>query len=206
MATTSGAFPIPKLTKDNYERWSIQMKAFLGGQDVWDAIEEDVDDTIFEKIAHATTSKKAWDTLENAFKGIDKVKKVRLQSLRGEFEALQMKESEAVFDYISRVTAVSNQLVSNGEKMTDSRIVEKILRSLSPKFDHVVVAIEESNDIEKMTVDELTGKLQVHEEKIKRRHKEPIEHALQAKVNIEEKKNDYRNQGGRGRGEGRGDE
>ncbi|KAK2973658.1 hypothetical protein RJ640_017030 [Escallonia rubra] len=41
MATTSGAFPFPKLVKDNYERWNIQMKTFLGGQDVWEAVEEE---------------------------------------------------------------------------------------------------------------------------------------------------------------------
>ncbi|KAK2984137.1 hypothetical protein RJ640_006290 [Escallonia rubra] len=41
MAATSGAFPFPKLVKDNYERWSIQMKTFLGGQDVWEAVEEE---------------------------------------------------------------------------------------------------------------------------------------------------------------------
>ncbi|KAK2980834.1 hypothetical protein RJ640_020486 [Escallonia rubra] len=130
-----------------------------------------VDDNIFEKIAQATTAKRAWDTLENIFKGIDKVKKVRLQSLRGEFESLQMKDSETIFDYISRVLSVVNQLERNGDEMVDSRVVEKILRSLDPKFDHVVVAIEESNDTETMTVDELSGKLQVHKDKIKRRNK-----------------------------------
>ncbi|KAK2981446.1 hypothetical protein RJ640_001960 [Escallonia rubra] len=41
MAATSGAFPFPKLVKDNYERWSVQMKTFLGGQDVWEAVEEE---------------------------------------------------------------------------------------------------------------------------------------------------------------------
>ncbi|KAK2985745.1 hypothetical protein RJ640_005445 [Escallonia rubra] len=190
MAAISGAFPFPKLVKDNYERWSIQMKTFLGGQDVWEAVEEEyvepknladvsqavkkaakearvkdqkahslvqlgVDDNIFEKIAQATTAKIAWDTLENVFKGIDKVKKVRLQSLRGEFESLQMKDSETIFDYISRVLLVVNQLERNGEEMEDSRVVEKILRSLDPKFDHIVVAIEESNDTETMSVNEL---------------------------------------------------
>ena len=127
------------------------MKAFLGGQDVWDTVEEEfhvpedlassskdvkkavkeakvkdqralsliqlsVDDSIFEKIAQASTSKRAWDILGNAFKGIDKVKKVRLQALRGEFEMLQMKDSEEVFEYIFRVTMISNQLERNDEK------------------------------------------------------------------------------------------
>ncbi|KAK2996001.1 hypothetical protein RJ640_019468 [Escallonia rubra] len=210
MATTSGAFPFPKLVKDNYERWSIQMKTFLGGQDVWEAVEEEYVEPenlagTSQALKKATTAKRAWDTLENVFKGIDKVKKVRLQSLRGEFESLQMEDSETIFDYISRVLSVVNQLERNGEEMVDSRVVEKILRSLDPKFDHIVVAIEESNDTETMTVNELTGKLQVHEDKIKRRNKEPIEQALQAKMNINERKDDTnKNQGGRGRGRGRG--
>ncbi|KAK2990860.1 hypothetical protein RJ640_002844 [Escallonia rubra] len=162
---------------------------------------------LLSDVLEATTAKRAWDTLENVFKGIDKVKKVRLQSLRGEFESLQMKDSETIFEYISRVLSVVNQFERNGEEMVDSRVVEKILRSLDPKFDHVVVAIEESNDTETMTVDELSGKLQVHEDKIKRRNKEPIEQALQAKMNINERKYDTnKNQGGRGRGHGRGRE
>ncbi|KAK2984276.1 hypothetical protein RJ640_003835 [Escallonia rubra] len=116
-----------------------------------------------------------------------------------------MKDSETIFDYIPRVLSVVNQLERNGEEMEDSRVVEKILRSLNPKFDHVIVAIEESNNTETMTVDELSRKLQVHEDKIKRRNKEPIEQALQAKMNINERKDDTnKNQGGRGRGCGRG--
>ncbi|KAK2981445.1 hypothetical protein RJ640_001959 [Escallonia rubra] len=80
--------------------------------------------------------------------------------------------------------------------MEDNWVVEKILRSLDPKFDHVVVDIEESNDTETMTVDELSKKLQVHEDKIKRRNKELIEQALQAKMNINERKDDTnKNQG-----------
>ncbi|KAK2979864.1 hypothetical protein RJ640_002777 [Escallonia rubra] len=107
-----------------------------------------------------------------------------------------MKDSEMIFDYISRVFLVVNQLERNGEEMEDSRVVEKIIRSLNSKFNHVVVAIEESNDTETMTVDELLGKL---------KNNEPIEQALQAKMNINERKDDSnKNQGGRGRGRGQG--
>ena len=65
-----------------------------------------VDELGFEKIVKATTSKEAWDTLEKVFKGTDRVKQVHLQTLRGELESMEMKESENVSDYITRVQTV----------------------------------------------------------------------------------------------------
>ncbi|XP_012852387.1 PREDICTED: uncharacterized protein LOC105971998 [Erythranthe guttata] len=240
MATTNGAFPFQKLAKENYDRWSIQMKTFLGGQDVWEAVEEEyvepenlaslseaqkktskeakvqdqralsiiqlgVDDSNFEKISQATTAKQAWDILNDAFKGIDKVKKVQIQSLRGEFKSLKMKYSEDVSDYVSRVVSIVNQLERNGETILEERrVVEKI--SIDPKFDYIVVGIEESNDVESLKVNEILGKLQVHEEKIKRRNKGPeVEQALQVKTNLaDQPKYDGPRFRGRGRGRGRG--
>ena len=84
-----------------------------------------IDESGFEKIANAITSKEAWDILKKVFKGADRVKQVRLQTLRGELESMKMMESESVSDYITRVQTVVNQLNRNGEKLTDARVVEK---------------------------------------------------------------------------------
>ena len=78
-----------------------------------------------------------------------------------------MKGGETVSDYFSRVLAVSNQLKRNGEKLEDVRIMEKILRSLDPKFEHIT--IEETKDLEKIKIEQLLGTLQVYEEKNKKK-------------------------------------
>ena len=61
---------------------------------------------------------------------------------------------------------IVNQMRRNGEALTDARITEKILRSLDPKFDFIVVVIEESKEVDKLMVDELMSSLQAHEQKI----------------------------------------
>ncbi|XP_070036278.1 uncharacterized protein [Nicotiana tomentosiformis] len=108
---------------------------------------------MFEKVADATTSKEAWKILQNSIQGVDKIRKVKLQTLRAAFEVLKMKESECILDYCSKVKAVVNQLRRYGEDIEDVRVVEKFLHTLTPKFDFVVCAIEESKDLDSMMIE-----------------------------------------------------
>ncbi|GJX45423.1 copia-type polyprotein [Tanacetum coccineum] len=197
--------------KDNYGSWCIRMKALLGSHDVWEIVEKGVEKVDDEgslsanqmKVANATTSKEAWEILQNTFKGIDKVKRVCLQSLRGEFEKLQMEKSETISDYFTRVLTISNEMRRHGESLSDTRVIEKILCSLPPSFDYIVVTIKESKDIDSMTIDQLIGSLQAHKEKlVKRRGKEPLKQALYSKVSFKEREKSFlhRKEQGRGRG------
>ncbi|KAL4339806.1 hypothetical protein GQ457_08G010530 [Hibiscus cannabinus] len=169
-------------------------------------IHQCLDDSMFVKVANANTAKEAWEILQNSLQGVDKVKKVRLQVLRGEFETLRMKESESISDYYSRVVVIVNQMKRYGETIEDVRVIEKILRSLTPKFDYVVCVIE-SNDLDSKSIEQVIGELQAQEDRFNRRQDETIEQALKAKVylkNNREKKNQKDRGRGRGRGRGQG--
>jgi gag-polypeptide of LTR copia-type len=110
-------------------------------------IQQAANDTIFSKIAAANTSKEAWTTLKIAFQGSTQVMTIKLQDLRKDFEILQMNKEETVQIFLSSVQAVVNQIRIFGDTMEEKIVVAKVLRSLTPKFDHVVPAIEESKDL-----------------------------------------------------------
>jgi hypothetical protein len=109
-------------------------------------IHQCVSPDIFERVGEAQSSKEAWDNLEKAYGGATKVKKVRLQTYKRQFELLQMEEKETVGDFVTRVTKLVNLMKGCGETINDQSVVEKILRSLTPRFD-IVVAIKESKDL-----------------------------------------------------------
>lgn len=88
-------------------------------------IHQCVDSGNFEKISGANLAKEAWDILDKAFAGADKVKKVRLQTLRKDYENLNMEENESVAAFFTRLQTLVNLMKTCGEKFTELMLVEK---------------------------------------------------------------------------------
>ncbi|KAG7570493.1 Zinc finger CCHC-type [Arabidopsis thaliana x Arabidopsis arenosa] len=128
-------------------------------------IQHAVADTIFDKILSATTAKHAWDLLEYSYQGNEKVKMVRLQSLRRDFENLKMKEGEKVKVYSDRIQAVANQMRALGEGRSDFDLVVKMLASMPKSYASLASLMEETKDLRTVTFAELIGSLEAHEKK-----------------------------------------
>ena len=97
----------------------------------------------FHKISHVTIAKEMWQILETTYEGTKKVKDTKLQMLTTHFEELKISEDESFDSFYGKLNEVVIGKFNLGEKTKDSKIVRKILRSLSESFRAKVTAIEE---------------------------------------------------------------
>lgn len=135
-------------------------------------IHQCVDSNNFEKISSAETSKAAWDILQKCYAGAEKVKKVRLQTLRKQYENMSIEEQESAATDFSQFLTLVNLMKACGETFTKTMLVEKVLKSLTSRFDYIVVAIEESKDLGELKLDDLQSSIEAHEQRLNDRHKE----------------------------------
>jgi hypothetical protein len=109
----------------------------------------------FVKVMHLDSSKGMWDKFISSYEGNEKVKDAKLQTYILKFEQLKMNEDETVNKYFLRVEELVNSMKALGEKIEDSFLVQKILRSLPNRFNPKVSAIEELNDLKILSIDQL---------------------------------------------------
>ncbi|XP_051147527.1 uncharacterized protein LOC127262758 [Andrographis paniculata] len=140
--------------------------------------------------------------MKKKYEGNNRVIRPILQSLCKEFENLEMKSGEQVYDYSSRVMTIANKMRVYG--MSDIAVVEKILRSLSEKFNYVVCSIDESKDIDNLSIDELQSSLIVHEQKFQRQKGEEQVLKVSHKEKVNGRGRGRNSSRRRGRGRGRG--
>ena len=79
------------------------------------------------------------------------------------FKELKMSEDESFNSFYGKLNELVIGKFNLGEKTEDSKIVRKILRSLSENFRAKVIAIEESKDLDDIKIQELIGVLQTYE-------------------------------------------
>ena len=212
---------VPILNKLNYQVWASWMRLHLEGLELWDAIESEnvvrkkdrqvmsilfstISDEVTRELDVEKTAKETWLTLKVKSRGVSQICKPWIQSLKRDYENLSMDDDDLFLDYFGKLSCVVNELRSLGEVITDAEVAAKLLRSVSSKFDAITTLIEQFQDLETITLEEVIGTLKVHEDKLKARMVKREEKALLVKAFIKEKKKDHDPSNGRGPGRGRG--
>ena len=117
----------------------------------------------FNRVSACKSSMEMWEKLRITYEGTDKVKETRIDILVTQYERFQMQTGESITQMFSRFTDITNGLASLGKSYENADMVRKILRSLPSSWTAKVTAIEEANDLKRMSVEKLIGSLMAHE-------------------------------------------
>src|SRR5271168_2490529 len=109
------------------------------------------------------TAKEIWDKIVLSYEGDEQVKREKLQTLKIQYENLRMHNDESVANYFLRVDEIINCMKNLGEDVKEAVVVEKVLRSLSPRFESKVSAIEEKEKLQDLKMSQLHGILTAYE-------------------------------------------
>ena len=156
----------------NFFYWKIRTTTYLQslGMDVWEIVEGGYtfptkvpSESMFVKVMQLKSAKEIWDKIILIYEGDSQVKHAKLQTLRIQYETLKMNSDESIASYFLRIDEVVNCMKNLGEEIKEVTLVEKILRSLSAKFESKVFAIEEKKDLQNITMTQLHGILAAFE-------------------------------------------
>ncbi|KAJ8767297.1 hypothetical protein K2173_017341 [Erythroxylum novogranatense] len=175
------------------------MKVYMKAQDVWQAVEspgpidpredmmalaaiyQGISEETLLQLGEKETAKEAWDALKVMNLGAERVKEVRAQALKWELESMRMEDSESVDEFTGKISTVVNKLRALGETVDEKYVVKKMLRSVSSKYLQIASTIEEFGDLSIKTIEEVTGSLKAHEERLRSYDSKGDEHVLLTK-------------------------
>ena len=112
------------------------------------------------------------------------MKTTKLQVYRAQFENLKLNDDEDISSLFLRVSEIVNNMKALGETIKEAIIVQKILRSLPSSFNPKVSAIEETVDLETLTMNQLLGNITTYEMRLPQRKS----NVREAPFKIEKKK------------------
>jgi len=120
-------------------------------------------ETEFVKVMQLNRTKGMWDNIIQSYEDHTKVKSVKHQTFRIQYETLKMHDDESIEAFFLRVDEVVNFMRNLAEEIKDASIIENISRCLTPKFLSKVSTIKEMEDLKSLTLDQLRGILTAFE-------------------------------------------
>ena len=178
----------PMLTRENYTAWALKMKVYMQAHAVWGAIEssdskttvndrtdkialaaiyQGIPEDILLTLAEKKTAKEAWEAVKTICQGADRAKKARVQTLKADFESMNMKETDSLDEFYLKMNGIVANIRALGESVEESYVVKKILRAVPGNFLQIASTIEQFGNLETMTVEETIGSLKAHEERLR---------------------------------------
>ena len=115
-------------------------------------------------IVDKETAKEAWEAIATMRIVNDHIRKTSAQNLQRKFDSVTFKEGESIEDYARCLNSMATTLTTLGDKVEETQVVEKIIRSVPQWFRQIVVAITTLLDVSALIVADLTSHLKAAED------------------------------------------
>jgi hypothetical protein len=129
-----------------------------------DTITNTVLQEMLASLAVKKTAVEAWEAVRSLRIGSEVVWNARTQRLRMEFESICFKEGEFVDDFTLRLGNLVATLGTLG-KIKEQWVVSKLLRVIPKHQSQVAIAIEVTQDLSKLTLEDVGGRLRAAEDR-----------------------------------------
>ena len=120
------------------------MRLHVEGLELWDVIESEnaprkkdrqamliMFSTISEELTLELdadkTAKQTSESLKTKNSGVSRLRKVRFQSLKRDYETLFIEDNEMILDYFGKLSQIVVEIRGLGEKIADSKVAAKVL-------------------------------------------------------------------------------
>jgi hypothetical protein len=129
-----------------------------------DAITSAVPQEMLASLAVKKSVTEAWEAVKSLRIGSEVVQNTRTQWLRAGFESIQFKEGESVDDFTMRLGSLVAALGTMGEEIKEQQVVQKLLRVVPKHLSLVAIAIEVTQDLSKLMLEDADGRLRAAED------------------------------------------
>ncbi|GJU14883.1 hypothetical protein Tco_1142849 [Tanacetum coccineum] len=174
------ASKVPMLKPGEYEIWRMRIKQYIQMIDyaLWEAqrrLEVKARSTLMMGIPNEhqlkfnsiKDAKKLLEALEKRFGRNEATKKTQRNLLKWKYENFTAQSSKMLDQTFNRLQKLVSQLELLGEKISQEDVNQKLLRSLSPKWNTHAVVWRNKAALDTMRMDDLYNNLKVYEPEVK---------------------------------------
>jgi hypothetical protein len=115
-------------------------------------------------LAVKDTAAEAWEAVRSLRIGSEADRNARAQRLRMKFKSIHFKEGESVDDFTMRLDSLVAELDTLEEVIKEQQVVQKLPRVVPKHLSLVTVAIEVTQDLSKLTLEDAGGRLRTAED------------------------------------------
>ena len=147
-STTDG---VDLVSNPAYDRWYVQDQQVLSG------LLSSMSEEIVHDMVAATTSKEAWDTLQQMFSSLTHARTVQI---RVELTTSKKRDLSAAA-YFCKIKGLATELAAAGSALQDDDVITYLLAGLGPDYDPFVTSMTTKS--EALTLDDVFAHLMAFE-------------------------------------------